>query len=457
MVATRKHFRPGAEGNNLYSEGERIPVSVFVSHSNRDASFAIDLAEKLNKAGFRAWTYETCLKFSKDIREEVWRIIADCDVFIVVDSAAARASGWVARELDKAEELQRKREGKMPAIIFIQMQNNLAPSFARKGFNTALPKGSYNLENTRRFCVENAHTDQIDHLIASILPDVQFFGMCKGDSERMPEGWVECYEALFPIKEERDAPADIMQWMEETAEEPNSEWEELVSTLSIVDYVVGMMYISMHKSSGWIFGNYFGLRNSWRHHNWAKLFRNAIDAHVRARLPHARGIIFEVEPFSDKVVASATQAIKRGRKTLSKKEVGNARSVRRASLYQANGARALMAGTTPAFYKQPYMYEAEEFDGVLDRKAEVPLILMMYPLGEAINPEKHDPRSAIEFVWKMFADGYGGAPAYDAYLVEVREEILAKLPPDACWNRVLSPEAREFVLELKNRKIEVRL
>lgn len=449
-------FRPGAEADaRSDKKGPRsIPVSVFVSHSNKDAAFAIELAKEFNQAGFRAWTYETCLRFSKSIREEVWRVIADCDVFLVVDSPDARASGWVARELDKAKSLQRERRGPMPAILMVQLKNRMSKVFAGRDCNTGLPKMPHRFDRERVFCVENAHTDQLKDLIDTISPDVQFFGAAKGDSHRLPRGWVECYYELFPIKDERDHPADIMKWMEEAAEEPDADWEELVSTLSIVDHVVGFMYVSLHKPTGWVFGNYFGLRSAWRHHNWAKLFRDAVDAYMETRLTAPRGILFEVEPFSKDVAASAAAAIEKGRTKVTPSETPHACSVRRLHLYQAQGAYTLIdEDGEAAFYKQPSMRKS----GKIDQKAEVPLLLMLYPHGRKLDADRHDPSSALDFVAEVFLDGYGDTPKKRAYILDVRDQIRAALPPSARWGEYMPEEAKDLLLQLLDKNIEVRL
>jgi hypothetical protein len=252
---------------------------------------------------------------------------------------------------------------------------------------------------------------------------------------------------------------NILKWMEQNVQNPRSDWEELVATLTVMDQVIGFSYLNLRKSDGWIWGGYFGLLKAWRHFGWAGRFWEFLSAEIESRLPNAEGILFEIEPISEVTIRETIDAIASGAQ-LTESQRTNARNLQRAYVYETQNAKAIVSRSgAPVFYKQPHMHKSGQFSGVVDREREVELTLMTYPLKKKSDYITHDnqlpPKQAIKFAYDMYRRYYGTHPVYIEYLDALLKEILEKLPDDACWGSLVSEEGNCLCHLLRRHKIEI--
>jgi hypothetical protein len=434
-------------------------VKIFLSHSNKDAAFAIELRSKLRSVGLECWTYKKDLSFGLSIATEVTKHIEECDVFLLIDSAESRKSRWVQREVDFALTLATRNGDLCPAIVSVKLPGAPNTPFPRRDFRWGLPKKAISLTENRAFFVENPHTDDFIHFFNSLQAKIDFFGTQQLDSSRIPNQWDRCYEMLFPNIDERDDPNNILRWLELNSL-PESDWNDMVVTLRFFEQVVGFCYLNYRKSDGWIWGSYMGVLRRWRAFDWARKFLSRTLEHAIETWDNPKGILFEIDPISDDLCRSAIYKLQRG-STLTKKETENARNVKRA-IYSRNGAKALVGvDGTPVFHKQPYMYKSADFSGKIERDREVELILMVYPLATTRNAFEigsyEAVRQAIAFTFDMYKEYYGGVPQFDRYIESVCDEVIAKLPSGVRWGSFVSESANQLFSELVRRRISLAI
>jgi hypothetical protein len=234
----------------------------------------------------------------------------------------------------------------------------------------------------------------------------QAFGSMSGDpySYTMPVDAGDCYETLFPNALERDDFEDILSWLK-GAQDDASEWSELFCTFQERGACIGVAFLSLHRPSGWWFGNYFGILRDWREDDRAAKFLAFILARCEFIEPTAKGIIFEVERFDKKhieaVLAKCDAKIqwkKDDKIDLSEEERLSVEAALRISLYTVHGLarattdynqsgdiRSRLPGALALFCEShdgPCFLEhiQPSIDQSLDPSREVPLWLMIYPL-----------------------------------------------------------------------------
>src|SRR6266849_10248909 len=76
--------------------------SIFICHSSNDKLFVKKLAETLEAAGIRVWTYEVKIKAGDSMIERIGAGIEEADYFGIVLSNSSLESRWVKYELDVA-------------------------------------------------------------------------------------------------------------------------------------------------------------------------------------------------------------------------------------------------------------------------------------------------------------------------------------------------------------------
>ena len=75
------------------------PSEAFLSHSDRNRSFATRLAGQLRRRGIRVFYSRHHLRGAQEWHDEIGAALARCDWFLVVLSPDAVRSEWVKREL----------------------------------------------------------------------------------------------------------------------------------------------------------------------------------------------------------------------------------------------------------------------------------------------------------------------------------------------------------------------
>lgn len=94
-LSTWSRARPGPRG-------DRKP-RVFISYGRADKPYAARLAESLERAGVHVW-YDHAMVAGTRWADAIEREIIDCTAVVVLMTEGARASDWVAREVNLAEQ-----------------------------------------------------------------------------------------------------------------------------------------------------------------------------------------------------------------------------------------------------------------------------------------------------------------------------------------------------------------
>lgn len=80
---------------------------VFVSYSTHDLKNVTELQQSLVGTGIEVFVAEHSVSPSELLTEKISAAIADCDLFVLLWSAKAKASDWVPQEIGKAHSLQK--------------------------------------------------------------------------------------------------------------------------------------------------------------------------------------------------------------------------------------------------------------------------------------------------------------------------------------------------------------
>ena len=94
-----------------------LPNKVFLSHSNRDRSFANKVAEVLRAHGVPVWYSSTNILGAQQWHDEIGKALARSDWFAVVLSPHSVKSQWVKRELLYAL-ADARYEGRIVPILY---------------------------------------------------------------------------------------------------------------------------------------------------------------------------------------------------------------------------------------------------------------------------------------------------------------------------------------------------
>jgi hypothetical protein len=78
---------------------------VFVSYSTLDLKNVERLQQSLAGTGVEVFVAEDSVRPSESLPDRLSQAIAACDMFVVLWSANAKASGWVSQEIGKAHSL----------------------------------------------------------------------------------------------------------------------------------------------------------------------------------------------------------------------------------------------------------------------------------------------------------------------------------------------------------------
>lgn len=458
----------------MFSAHKRKPkLHVFFSHSKQDARVVKRLARKISRWGGSAWAYEHSLPFGERIGTSVHKEIYECDFFIIVASPAGLSSEWVARETWLAEYYRKQRGINHNPRVLVYVPRRASRRVAGRmqlplrDFETGKLTGEVrDLGVERAFVVDNRDTDAFTDLCKVLSPSIKLFGRdYESGEEFLSSGISDTYERLFPEDEEREELDDIIDWLGEgpgylrvtladrfvsvvsrIMGKPmvrGSTWGEWFATFDVGGRAVGLVYLTVHKPTGWVFGNYFGLLESWRPHQRAQWFLDEMVNELRQAAPHVKGIVFEVHPFAGDPVRSLSRKLKSGplasemaakERThfLEDEEVKIIKSIRRIRLYVRHGAKVVLGGSgEPLWYRQPAMKVPSSNESWED--LESALWLMVYPIGS--KKWKADVTELLDFIYfDFFREAYEPIFAekgveYMPYLKKLRDRAIADARP----------------------------
>jgi hypothetical protein len=93
------------------------PQEIFLSHSDRDRTFVVRLAETLRRHGLPVWYSNTDIVGAQQWHDEIGSAPRGCDWFVLVQSPSAVNSIWVKREPLFALQQNRLDESIVPLMF----------------------------------------------------------------------------------------------------------------------------------------------------------------------------------------------------------------------------------------------------------------------------------------------------------------------------------------------------
>jgi len=94
--------------------------SIFISHSSRDTDFVIELRRAMEAKGLYNFIDSRELRGSNELAQKIHTAIEDARAFIVIISADAFNSAWVAEETRYASQIKEKIQGNYPIISLLR-------------------------------------------------------------------------------------------------------------------------------------------------------------------------------------------------------------------------------------------------------------------------------------------------------------------------------------------------
>ena len=413
--------------------GRIAKTSVFISHSHEETAVALSLKERLLAEGVQAFSYENDLPYGAPIPAELRDSIAGCDHFLVILSDAARASHWVAREIDFALGLQQSRKRQHPSMLGVRCASPCTDApFHLRDFNTGNETGrTWEFSGNRSFDVSKPGVaNDVGDLVHQLSPRVTIISSLDDSLDRglLRESF-ECYLQLFPDEAERDLPGDIERWIEEARQlgPAGTPFREVYAVLHMNRFVIGMAYVTAHVDSRFCFGNYFGVRAGYRQLDRAGQLKDDLVDFLHAKVdPRMKGTLFEVEEIDFDCLARVEQVGTLAGSPEKEAALRSLRRVRRLQLYQDLGKARAFIGLDgrPLPYRQPAMEDSK------DPKSEVPLILMMMPMNGGEESGSIDFGEVAEFVFdRLYGDAYGSTGSinikdFREYMSPIKNAVL---------------------------------
>ena len=404
-------------------------AKVFISYSTKQTRIVRQLRDLLttrSKGRVLTWSSDHDLPFGNSLWSSIETCIEECDHFVVILSDDARNSEPVQRELGMALRHRRERDGLYPTIIGVRPD---CPCESRTFIPidpvTLQPGDPYDFDETRYLSLAYPlEFDEIDNLIAQLLPKITFLDNFEGVEGALFYASIPCYETLFPDPGERDHPEDIQTWFEEIKlRGPSVPWRELYTVLHLGERVIGMAYISTHTAERWSFGNYLGVLDGFRHNSRAQWVLKAVARKLREMNRRSEGVLFEVDPVNMDCLREALRREAIAGTPTQSDVIENFRRLRRIVLYQWLGACVVVdSNGNPLPYWQPAMSEP------LDATGERQLILMFLPDADR-STVAFDTLDAIRFIYdKLYKDAYGGTgvveiAGFNEYVQSVRLRV----------------------------------
>jgi hypothetical protein len=157
----------------------------------------------------------------------------------------------------------------------------------------------------------------------------------------LPDDAQTCYDSLFTVDEEREEFADIVEYIRHGHDNPATDWAELLVIMQDDGVCVGIAFLSLYRPLKWWFGNYYGVEPQARAGCWAADFLADVRKRCLSIMYDAKGIVFEVEPYSDEEIQPILDKLKSRRSgssvTLNEDEDFALTAVRRIKLYTTKG------------------------------------------------------------------------------------------------------------------------
>jgi hypothetical protein len=376
-------------------------LRIFISHAAKDNSRAVDLARHIRLAhpNVHVWEFGEHRGFGRDIwLENIRPALEDADVFLLLCSANAGSSEGVSREIGMLDSLWQRSAGLRPAIVGILLEYDAPLIYAIRDFNSGCLIGrSLDISNSRNVNLDDQQAGRLPLLLQMLASRVRFFGArnaCVATTENpsdIPLHAFSCMRHLFPDDGVRNEPDEILRWLQLAFDSTESrfshfrrrkapanpsayfgwKWAELLATLEVADRTIGVAHLSIDRHSGWIFGNYFGVINSWRGYGRARHFFEIVEEKAFSFCGDRRGFLFEVAALNidalvcaaQKIMQSHSEAPRNGiistkKRSLTETELETVRCFLRLIAFGDHGALALTTKNGEFVrYRQPAVKE----------------------------------------------------------------------------------------------------
>lgn len=466
---------------------ERNVVKVFVSHTSADIAHVRKLKHELESRDpekrVQIWIYETETGPTRSLGELKFDV-EEADFMLVALSNNSVGQEFVQREVGHAVRLARKSPDGRPIVLGVWVDPASPPDrivVPLRDFDSRGVFGKHDFSTSRYYKLHRPDVDDLGDLYDFIAPHVLFWGHDITDREKLNKTHVwEIYKQFFRNVEERDDPEDILDWLEveharrapdyqasgdtrsdrlRITERTPTDWGSVFGVVQIAGRAVGMIYLTVHVRSGWVFGNYFGVLKSWRVSNRAAYFIEQTRAHAERQFGKLKGVVFEVERYGEDDIARLTEKLSWNRPKLLKTDEETIRSVMRIGLYQRHGVRLLVGPQSrDVVYRQPAMNDLKKGERLTRswlRKHEWPLWLMVWPFSVE-NVYEYDMNEILDFLYlDLFGSYYERREglfrsyglSYADYLLAIRDEIRGKNDPRA-YGLVTLPNSGKDVWRL---------
>ncbi|MCI0514350.1 toll/interleukin-1 receptor domain-containing protein [candidate division KSB1 bacterium] len=93
-----------------------LPKEIFLSHSDKDREFAVQLVRVLRNHGLPVWYSRSNIRGAQQWHDEIGAALNRCDWFLIILSPNAVQSLWVKRELIFALQHQRFENKIVPVL-----------------------------------------------------------------------------------------------------------------------------------------------------------------------------------------------------------------------------------------------------------------------------------------------------------------------------------------------------
>jgi hypothetical protein len=454
----------------------------FTTQAQNDKETAQWLKAKLRDAGFEAWLYSQDEGFGQSIRSSIRDQIGKCDFFCVVLSKSAAKAPYVQMELSLAVEYLEQKDNYSPRIfgVFLERDevNVRVPLFDTANWKEhpnswRFNKKSFDFSGIRNFSVDPAGNDSLDDLIDWMTPKIRFFGKdIKTTDELFENKAFDTYVKLFPDELERDSPHDICMWLQEQVQGEGAEpskffrrlslrrlfsrrksdrtWGLVLAVFELSSIAVGYCFLSVHRPSGMVFGDYFGLLESWRPYGRAGVFLNHIEAHLQEEFPNIKAIIFEVDAYESSAIEAITFKLEQKsiilnegevKLVLNEAEIKTIRALMRVNLYLGNNKSYILTNPVdkrPVSYRQPALSLPKDHDLISDQ--ELPAWLAskeadMWLMVRPISKNQQQIYNLGEILYFVYIEAFGSfyediltRPkfSYENYLNSLKNKTLAR-------------------------------
>jgi TIR domain len=439
----------------------------FISYNHLDHKEAERLRATLEANSIKTYIFQRSLKPSKNILQSVRDSIEKCDAFIPVLSPNSLRSRWVARELGLTRSLHKKRGQEYPIVIPVYTKGAGPRRVRPCHFRTGWPLiRRLNLSSVRGLTMDSP-TDPIELVVEMLSPQVKFYGEKRGDIDQVPDELWTLYERLFPKQEVRDEPSDIKEWVNTSATLGDSaKWLEILGTQEVLGRVIGFIYVSGHPETGYLFGNYFAMDLWWREYGRAEALLDAFELHVQNKMPHAKGLLYEVETYDKSIVTSLLARLRTRSgvrpKTieLTDRETETVRAIRRLNLYAAYPKKKslclLNEDGSPFNYRQPAMSHP------LDQTNEAPFLIMVRRLGK-FTETTLEAREVTSFIYDhLYSDAYEkdsatAIPGYEVYLKDLKDRVLAGSSKYLKLGEPIGRDEKHLIHQLNRAGVQTQL